>query len=112
MRFITILGVMLLSSCSYYAVQPRYVLTKTGTPGAAKPKGCDFAIVTTKVERAYDEVAILDSTVTAENAAAFKEAVGPDVCDLGGDAVLAEVNGKGGYVRGTVLRWKETAANE
>lgn len=105
-------GVMLLSSCAFYAVQPRYVLTKTGTPAAAKPKGCDFAIVTTKVERAYEEVAILDSTVTAENAAAFKQAVGPDVCELGGDAVLAEVNGKGGYVRGTVLRWKETAASE
>lgn len=103
---------VLFSSCALYAVKPNYVLTKTGAPGAAKPKGCDFALVTTKVERAYEEIAILDSTVTAEDAASFKQAVGPDVCELGGDAVLAEVNGKGGYVRGTVLRWKDTAASE
>jgi phage terminase large subunit-like protein len=101
---------VLLSSCAYYAVKPNYVVTKTGTAGEPKPVGCDFAIVTTKVDRPYEEVALLDRTVAAENASSFKQAIAEDVCKLGGDAVFAEVNGAGSYVRGTVLRWKDSGA--
>ena len=85
---------------------PSYTFTKTGTAGAAKPPSCDFIIATTKVDRAYEEVGILDSKIWAENAAQFKATVQKQVCDVGGDAVYAEVNGNGRYVRGTILRWK------
>jgi hypothetical protein len=67
---------MLLSSCAFYAVKPNYVVTKTGTPGDPKPSGCDFAIVTTTVDRPYEEIALLDRTVAAEDAGSFKQAVG------------------------------------
>jgi hypothetical protein len=86
---------------------PSYIVTKTGAVGAAKPANCDFLIATSKVDRAYDEIAILDAKIWAEDAASFKQTVGAQVCELGGDAVLAEVNGNGRYVRGTVLRWKD-----
>jgi hypothetical protein len=40
----------------------------------------------------------------------FRESVGPSVCANGGDAVVAEINGIGEYVRGTVIRF--AAAND
>jgi hypothetical protein len=86
---------------------PSYTLTKTGTPGAAKPANCDFVLATTKVDRPYQEVGILDSEVWAEDAASFKTTVQKQVCEVGGDAVVTEVNSNGRYVRGTILRFTE-----
>jgi len=106
MCFLTLLA----ASCPACFAGPSYVVTKTGTAGPAKPANCEFQIATSKVDRAYDEVAILDSKVWSEDAATFKQAVAAQVCELGGDAVIAEVNGNGRYVRGTVLRWKEAEA--
>jgi len=34
----------------------------------------------------------------------FKQAVRSDVCRVGGDLVVTELNGQGGFVRGVVLR--------
>ena len=96
----------LLSACAMYA--PSYKMTKTGGAGLAKPASCDFIIATTKVDRPYDEIAILDCDANkAGDVGAFKESVRAQVCGIGGDAVIAEVNGGGSYVRGTVLRWKD-----
>jgi hypothetical protein len=102
----TIAFVILLPACAMYA--PKYKLTATGAVGVAKPASCDFIIATTKVDRPYDEIAILDCDANkAGDVAAFKESVRTQVCGIGGDAVIAEVNGYGSYVRGTVLKWKD-----
>jgi len=85
-----------------------YVYTKTGEAGPAKPPDCDFAIATTKVERPYTEVGILDTPEgPADNAADFKERVRAQTCEVGGDAVIAQVSGTGNYVRGTIVRYTE-----
>ena len=97
---------ILVPACAMY--NPSYKLTKTGVAGPGKPPSCDFIIATTKVDRPYDEIAILDCEANkAGDVAAFKESVRAQVCAVGGDAVIAEVNGYGSYVRGTVLRWKD-----
>jgi len=104
-----IASLMLLPACGMYA--PSYKLTNTGAAGLAKPATCDFIIATTKVDRPYDEIAILDCGPNrAADVAEFKQSVRAQVCGVGGDAVIAEVNGYGSYVRGTVLRWKDDAA--
>ena len=96
----------LLPACAMYA--PSYKMTNTGAAGLAKPASCDFVIATTKVDRPYDEIAVLDCDANkAGDIGAFKESVRAQVCGVGGDAVIAEVNGYGSYVRGTVLRWKD-----
>lgn len=88
--------------------QTGYIYTKTGDSGPAKPPNCDFVIATTKVDRPYKEVGILDSQDNPpSNAADFKERVRRQVCEAGGDAVVAEVSGHGYYIRGTVLRFTE-----
>lgn len=90
-----------------------YVLTKTGEAGRAKLAGCDFVVVTTKVERPYREIGILDSRVDPPtDAATFKDQVRAEVCSIGGDAVVAEISGSGRYVRGTVLRWTGEASEK
>ena len=96
----------LLPACAGFS--PSYKMTKIGVAGLAKPASCDFMIAVTKVDRPYDEIAILDCYANnAYDVAAFKESVRAQVCGIGGDAVIAEVNGHGSYVRGTVLRWKD-----
>ena len=102
-------GALLFTACF---AGPSYVVTKTGTAGPAKPANCEFQIATTKVDREYEEVAILDAKMWAEDAATFKQTVSTQVCELGGDAVIAEVNGNGRYVRGTVLRWKDAEVSK
>ena len=82
--------------------------SRTLTP---KQADCTFAVVTSR-DRPSEELAILDIKPigfgpTIRTAADFKELVQNKVCELGGDAVYAEINGLGVYVRGTVLRWKE-----
>jgi hypothetical protein len=98
---------LVLSACGLQAAS--YRATQTGSSALTpKPANCDFAILTTTGSRPYEEIAILDSkNYMAHDVAEFKEAIKKDVCELGGDAVLAQVNGYGYYPRGTVLRWTE-----
>jgi hypothetical protein len=90
--------------------QTGYIYTKTGEAGSAKPPNCDFVVAVTKVDRPYKEVGILDSQqAPPQNAADFKERVRAQVCQAGGDAVIAEVSGLGYYIRGTIVRFTEEA---
>src|SRR4051794_30474248 len=107
MRSHLIWPALLLVACGLQAAS--YKSTRTGSSAVTpKPANCDFAIITTRTDRPYEEVAILDSkNYMAHDAAEFKEAIKKDVCELGGDAVVAEVNGYGYYPRGTVVRWTD-----
>lgn len=107
MRFCLIVPALVLAACGLQAAS--YKATRTGPSALApKPANCDFAILTTKADRPYEEIAILDSkNYMAHDAAEFKDAIKKDVCELGGDAVYAQVNGYGYYPRGTVLRWTD-----
>jgi len=92
--------------------KPGYVYTKTGEAGLAKPPNCDFVIATTKVDHPYTEVGILDSQESpAQDAADFKDRVRVQTCEVGGDAVIAEVSGTGSYIRGTIVRYTESESS-
>jgi len=95
--------------------QPHYATTvSTNQPLAAKPASCDFRVVNlAPTTTGYEEIATLtpkpyEEAWTPED---FKKAVHGDVCRLGGDLVVTEINGQGAYVRGTVLRATPAAAS-
>jgi hypothetical protein len=93
------------------AMSPNYSLTKSVSNVTAKSANCDFAVVTVPSDRPQEQIGILDAELVpyaATTAAEFKDAVRNQVCQVGGDEVLAEVNGHGRYVRGTIVRWKST----
>ncbi|MFL5311754.1 MAG: hypothetical protein ACJ79H_15010 [Myxococcales bacterium] len=98
------------------AAQPQYMAT-TSVRAQPKPENCSFDILTTRPQRIFDELGIIDFTGgligqngrragLPDNAAELKEKTARSVCDAGGDAVLAEVNGLGQYIRATVIRYK------
>ena len=74
----------------------------------AKPSNCDFRVVNVLPQGGdLEEIATLtraDGSSLTNEPTTFKTAVQVDVCRLGGDVVITEVNGQGYYVRGTVLR--------
>ncbi len=94
---------VLVVGCS---LTPSYKLTaSTKTPPASKPPTCEFRVVNMPPQGNFEEIA----TLTPEDYAAsdpekFKSVVQADVCRVGGDVAITEVNGFGQYVRGTVLR--------
>jgi len=78
---------------------------------AAKAKPCEGVVVLN--ERAphdWKVVGVIDLAAFSGRALprddeAFLELVRPAVCEAGGNAVIAGVNGDGRYVMGTVIAW-------
>jgi hypothetical protein len=74
-----------------------------------KGKGCAFTLIEKIPEQAYDPLGVLAPVDIATRKvpsgdAAFGKAVARQVCDAGGDAVVAERDAQGRYVRGTVIK--------
>jgi len=80
--------------------------TSSSTPLTAKPADCDFQVANLPPGGdGYEEIATLTpSKGRAVTPDSFKSTVRADVCKVGGDVVVTEINGRGEYVRGTVLR--------
>jgi hypothetical protein len=107
--------VALLSALAGCSAQPQY--TQTSTKGAAaRPKDCQFDVLTMRPAGAIEQLGIIDFQGGAvsstgrrnglpDTAADLREKVAPDVCRAGGDAVIAEVNGLGQYLRATVIKY-------
>lgn len=107
MKLVELSLVTLLVGCGY-----RYTPT-TQNAAAAKPANCMFDLLTTRPSRPFVELGVLEpqgSQGKQRTAAAFRDSVAADVCRVGGDAVLTEVNGLGDYVRGTVIKYRDEAA--
>jgi hypothetical protein len=89
-----------------------YMATQTGmSPPRAKDATCDFAVTSIIPSGPYAEVGTLtfgSKTLSSYRASRdpeeFKQAVRGDVCQLGGDVVVTQVDYQGTIVRGTVLR--------
>ena len=97
-------GVLFASGCVSYSY------TRTGMVQSA-PRGanCDFAVLTVAPDRQFDELGVLDAGGGAAiDIRGFSEAVGPSVCAAGGDAVLAVKNGRGSYMSGTVIKFRDS----
>lgn len=102
-----------------FALPPQYPATKgVFTPTApasverARPSTCDFVVLTMQPNRPFDEVGIVEFTQAElmwrpiHNVQVFREQVRDAVCNAGGDAIIAQINGMGIYVQGTVITWR------
>lgn len=105
MRASLSLLLLIASGCVHY----NYSQT---TRNVAPPKqaACDFEVFSAAPGRDYVELGMLDiggdATAAPHSVGKFTEMVRESVCRSGGDAVIAQVNGFGGYVHGTVIKYK------
>ncbi len=98
------------------AAQMQYT-PKSSISAQPKPDNCDFEVLTTRPQLPFDEVGVIDFAGGTQYDSGFREGV-PDrasafkaksavtVCRSGGDAVVAEVDNLGQYIRGTVIRYQ------
>jgi hypothetical protein len=87
----------------------KYVRT-THNAADPKPAKCAFDVLTVRPDRPFQELGVLepDGPYTG-SVAEYRNIARPFVCKAGGDAVVAEVNGLGMYIRGTVIRFTSAA---
>jgi hypothetical protein len=84
--------------------------TRTGPTLAAEPKGCDFSVVGAS-PAAATKVGTIDIKYQKQmdwiyDESAFKRKVRADVCQSGGDTVVAHINDNGLYMSATVFTTK------
>lgn len=79
----------------------------------AQPKSddCIFTVLEAPPEAPYDELSIfapvdIESEDLDEDVASFRDSAVEAVCEAGGDALVAERDGRGRYVRGTIIKYK------
>lgn len=94
--------------------KPAYSLTKSTTvPTQSYANTCKFRVVNLVPKGDYEELGTLipERYLQATNPTDFENAVRALVCSIGGEVVVTEINGGGGYMRGTVLRMARGAAS-
>ncbi len=89
-----------------------YAYTPSTSRGpAAKPDNCVVEFLTSQPTNDYEEVGTLDfyNGTEPKSVDDFKKAVAKQVCQVGGDAVIAIANDKGQYTKGTVIHYTHAA---
>jgi hypothetical protein len=105
---------VLLTACSpSYAFRTTTATTATTAP--PREAQCRFDILTVAPSRPFDEVGIVEGHaspwgVGVNDVDEFREQIARAVCSHGADAVLAEINGFGQYVRGTLIHYRAADA--
>jgi hypothetical protein len=90
--------------------------TLTGARYAPREASCEFELLTTALAPGYDEIGTIDvsrgayATNVYTDLSAFGDHIRPDVCQMGGDAIVASQSGFGAYTRATVLKKTAQAA--
>jgi len=90
--------------------------TRSGQAAPPRNPTCDFDIFTA-VPEGYTEVGTVDVTPgpygisTFRNLNSFKHHIRANVCELGGDAAIAWANGRGVYIKATVIRRLPRSSN-
>jgi len=104
---------LLLSLAPGCASEPAYAFAPTtGVTAAPKPPDCQVTILDIRPGRPFDEVGRVVAvshpvyTPTATTAEELYLFVHTQVCQLGGDAVIAEPDGLGRYWGGPVIRYR------
>jgi hypothetical protein len=111
----TLIGSVMALSCGQTPTPTQYLLTSTATPGsakpgAAKPADCDFQLVNLPPQKDFEEIGMVTHIAgnRESNPKIFKESIRQDVCSVGGEIVLTQVNDLGEFVRGTIVRLTPT----
>ncbi len=85
-------------------------VTSTRADVAARPANCAFDLLQLRPSRPFEELAVIeDDEHYADSAELFKSLVADQVCNAGGDAVVAEPNADGYYPRGVIIRYTTPA---
>jgi len=105
MRYL--LACALIAGC----LPPSYAVESGGTTARVPPRpaNCDFEILGVPPARNYVEVAQLVPDVPVRNAGeleSFREAIGPQVCQAGGDAVIAKPTPNGLWTGGAIVAYQ------
>lgn len=85
-------------------------LTRTGQTYPAKPKNCQFDVVTTVPNEGVTEIGTIDiesgayASNTYSTLGEVKREIAPLVCKAGGDIAVAQANGFGWYIKATILK--------
>lgn len=105
-----LLTLVLVAGCTptTFAFSPT---VKAVTP---KPDHCPVEVVTSTPSRDFQEIGTLEfyNGTEPKTLDAFKKAVASQVCEEGGDAVIAVADDHGQYTKGTVIAWVGPAAPE
>jgi hypothetical protein len=73
----------------------------------AKPKGCKFDMHTSNPTEGFEEIGTLEhyNGDPPKDTEKMRKAVAEQVCELGGDAVIATQNEKGFFTKGQVIKY-------
>jgi hypothetical protein len=98
------------------ALTKRYGLGEKPRARAPKEPCEDIQVLRGRAPHEWEPVAVIDLAAFSVRALprdddAFLELVRPAVCEAGGDAVIAGIDGNGRYVLGTVIAWVEPDAS-
>ena len=106
MRRLSLL-VVLLAGCSPLS----YAFTPSGRGVVSKPKGCTFDVKTSQPTEGYEEIGTLEhyNGKPTKDVEKLKSAVAEQVCQVGGDAVVAIPDDKGELNKATVIKWTHYA---
>jgi hypothetical protein len=76
-----------------------------------KPKGCKFDMHTSQPSDGYEEIGTLEhyNGDPPKDVEKMRKAVAEQVCELGGDAVIATTDAKGHYTKGQVIKYAKHA---
>ena len=89
------------------ACAPSVIFTPTGPSQAARKPTCDFQLLTVSPATLFVELGVMDVHPNASTSnwdlAAFKAAIQPEVCRVGGDAAIVGLI-EGVYAKATVLK--------
>jgi hypothetical protein len=98
-----LLALVLLAGCTPTAFAFSPIVNGT-TP---KPDDCAVEILTSPPSRDYQEIGTLDyyNGPEPKTVESFKKAVSQQVCRAGGTAVIATVDDKGQFSKGTVIAY-------
>ena len=84
--------------------------TSSGASYPSREATCQFDLLTAMPAGGFSEIGTIDVTPGAygfnvyRDLSAFGDHVRPNVCQMGGDAVVASANGFGMYIQATVLK--------
>jgi hypothetical protein len=83
---------------------------RTGAARPERPEGCEVAVFMTAPQLRYTEIGVVEFSVLgggakgrAQNVAEAKERAAQHVCKEGGNAIILQSDGRGSFVRATVI---------
>ena len=90
-------------------VSTSFSFTPSTKGEVARPAGCEFEMLDALPDKAFEEVGRLDyyNGDVPKTRDALRKAVKDRVCEVGGDAVVADPDVKGEFRTATVIKWSK-----